>query len=105
MPYASTVRTIAPGPPYPRLILSQSCGPRVTVAPGHGASDLKRRHWLAAILIGVAVVLVLLWMARAVIAARFANSYFRQHGVESDVEIGTLGLSGASARFVLGPKN
>jgi Dicarboxylate transport len=66
---------------------------------------LKRRHWLAAILIGVAVVLVLLWMARAVIAARFANSYFRQHGVESDVEIGTLGLSGASARFVLGPKN
>jgi hypothetical protein len=66
---------------------------------------LKRRHLLAAILIGIAAVLVLLWLARAMIAARFANRYFRQHGVESDVEIGTLGLSGASARFVLGPKN
>jgi len=65
---------------------------------------LKRRHWLAAILIGVAVVLVLLWLARAMIAARFANSYFRQHGVESQIEIGSLGLSGVSGRFVLGPQ-
>ena len=65
---------------------------------------MKRRHWLAAILIGVAVVLVLLWLARAMIAARFANSYFRQHGVESQIEIGSLGLSGVSGRFVLGPQ-
>jgi hypothetical protein len=65
---------------------------------------LKRRHWLAAILIGVAAVLVLLWLARAMIAARFANSYFRQHGVESQIEIGSLGLSGVSGRFVLGPQ-
>jgi len=65
---------------------------------------LKRRYLLAAILIGVAVVLVLLWLARAMIAARFANSYFRQHGVESQVEIGSLGLSGVSGRFVLGPQ-
>jgi hypothetical protein len=66
---------------------------------------LKRRHWLAAIVIGVAAVLVLLWLARAMLAARFARSYFQSHGVESDVEIGTLGLSGASARFALGPKD
>lgn len=65
---------------------------------------MKRRYLLAAILIGVAVVLVLLWLARALIAARFANSYFRQHGVESQVEIGSLGLSGVSGRFVLGPQ-
>ena len=65
---------------------------------------MKRRYLLAAILIGVAAVLVLLWLARAMIAARFANSYFRQHGVESQVEIRSLGLSGVSGRFVLGPQ-
>ncbi len=66
---------------------------------------MKRRYLLAAILIGVAAVLVLLWLARAMIAARFANRYFRQHGVESQVEIGSLGLSGVSGRFVLGPQD
>jgi hypothetical protein len=63
---------------------------------------LKRR-WLAAIF-GVIVVLMLaLWLARAHLAAEFARSYFRAHGVTADVEIGALGLSGVSGRFALGP--
>ncbi|HWX90827.1 MAG TPA: hypothetical protein VNY75_11005, partial [Rhizomicrobium sp.] len=47
--------------------------------------------------------MLLLWIARAQFAAQFARAYFRQHGIESSVEIGTLGLSSASARFALGP--
>ena len=66
---------------------------------------MKRRHWLAAVLFGVAAILLSLWLARAMIAARFAGSYFRQHGVESQVEIGSLGLSGVSGRFALGPRD
>jgi hypothetical protein len=61
------------------------------------------RRWLAAILLGVAAVLLLAWLARAAIAAHFARAYFQQHGVESSVEIGALGLSGVSGRFALGP--
>ncbi len=60
------------------------------------------RRWLAAILLGVVAILLALWLARAMIAARYARAYFRQHGVESQVEIGTLGLSGVSGRFALG---
>ena len=48
--------------------------------------------------------LLLLWLARAQIAARFAQNYFSSHGIESSVEIGTLGLSGGSGRFALGPR-
>jgi hypothetical protein len=51
----------------------------------------------------LAVVLVLLWLARATIATRVARSYFEQHGIASAVEIGALGLSGVSGRFALGP--
>ncbi|MBA2589581.1 MAG: YdbH domain-containing protein [Alphaproteobacteria bacterium] len=61
-------------------------------------------RWLAAIFLVVAAILLSLWLARAMIAARFARSYFQQHGVESNVEIGSLGLSGVSGRFALGPK-
>ncbi|HEU0095136.1 MAG TPA: hypothetical protein VFQ52_01680, partial [Rhizomicrobium sp.] len=61
------------------------------------------RRWLAIIPVGVAVVLLLLWLARATIATRFARSYFEQHGIASMVEIGALGLSGVSGRFALGP--
>jgi hypothetical protein len=71
---------------------------------GTGAFNLNRR-WLAAILLGLVAAGLLLWLARATIAARFANAYFRQHGVESAVEIGSLGLSGVSGRFSLGPKD
>jgi hypothetical protein len=63
------------------------------------------RRWLAAILLGLAAILLLLWLARAQLAAQFARAYFRQHGIEAAVEIGTLGLSGASAHFALGPKD
>ncbi|MFO1248594.1 MAG: YdbH domain-containing protein [Alphaproteobacteria bacterium] len=66
---------------------------------------MKRRHWFAAVLLVVVATLLSLWLARAMIAARFARSYFQSHGVESDVEVGTLGLSGASARFALGPRD
>lgn len=61
------------------------------------------RRWLAIIPVGVAVVLLLLWLARATIATRFARSYFEQHGIASTVEIGALGFSGVSGRFALGP--
>jgi hypothetical protein len=61
------------------------------------------RRWLAIIPVGVAVVLALLWLARAQIAVRFAQSYFQGHGINSRVEIGALGLSGVSGRFALGP--
>jgi hypothetical protein len=44
-----------------------------------------------------------LWLARARLAVQFAQSYFRQHGVAASVEVGSLGLSGASGRFALGP--
>jgi hypothetical protein len=66
---------------------------------------LKRRHWLAVILLGVAVLLLSLWLARAFLVARYARAYFRDHGVNADVEIGELGLSGVSGRFALGPAN
>ncbi len=62
------------------------------------------KRWTAAILLGLGAVLLLLWLARAQIAARFAQNYFRSHGIESSVEIGTLGLSGGSGRFALGPR-
>jgi len=65
---------------------------------------LKRR-WFLAIPVVLAVALLLLWMARAYIAVQFARSYFKSHGVASSVEIGSLGLSGVSARFSLGPQD
>ncbi len=64
-----------------------------------------KRKWLLAIPVVLAAALLLLWLARATIAVRFAQSYFKSHGVESAVEIGSLGLSGVSARFSLGPRN
>jgi hypothetical protein len=60
-------------------------------------------RWLAAIAGMAAAVLLGLWLARAFIAVEFARNYFRSHGVTADVEIGRLGLSGASGRFALGP--
>jgi hypothetical protein len=60
--------------------------------------------------IGLGVVLALLlalaalWLARAWLVAGFAGRYFRQHGVAASVQVGALGLSGASARFALGPR-
>ncbi|HKX64169.1 MAG TPA: hypothetical protein VJM78_02590, partial [Rhizomicrobium sp.] len=64
-----------------------------------------QRRWLLAIPVLLAVVLLLLWLARATIAVQFAQSYFKSHGVPSSVEIGSLGLSGVSARFSLGPRD
>ena len=55
------------------------------------------------LLLALLVALVVLWLVRAQIAASFAERYFRQHGVNSRIEIGMLGLSGASGRFALGP--
>ena len=63
---------------------------------------MKRRHWLAAA-IGLVVVLLALWLARAFIVAEFARNYFRSHGVTASVKIGALGLSGVSGSFALGP--
>jgi hypothetical protein len=55
------------------------------------------------LVLAVLLALAALWIARATIAARFAERYFRQHGVNSSVEIGMLGLSGVAGRFALGP--
>jgi hypothetical protein len=63
------------------------------------------RRWLAIIPVGLAVALLLLWLARATIATRYARSYFEQHGIASTVDIGALGLSGVSGRFALGPSD
>lgn len=67
--------------------------------------ELRRRHWLALILFAVAAALLSLWLARAVLVARYARAYFRDHGVDARVEIGELGFSGVSGRFALGPAN
>jgi len=64
-----------------------------------------KRWWPAAILVTVIVAVALLWLTRTAIAVRFAQSYFKSHGVTSSVEIGSLGLSGVSARFTLGPRD
>ncbi len=64
-----------------------------------------KRKWLLAIPVVLAAALLLLWLARITIAVQFARSYFKSHGVTSSVEIGSLGLSGVSARFSLGPKD
>ena len=64
---------------------------------------MKRRHWLALILFGVAALLLALWLARAFLVARYARAYFRSHGIDAAVEIGELGFSGVSGRFALGP--
>lgn len=66
---------------------------------------MTAKRWIIAVLIGLAVILLLLWLARARIAVQFAQSYFRSHGIESTVEIGALGLSGGTGRFALGPRN
>ncbi|MEY4706467.1 MAG: hypothetical protein RJB58_190 [Pseudomonadota bacterium] len=65
---------------------------------------MTTKRWIAAVLLALVAALLLLWLARAQIAARFAQNYFRSHGIESSVEIGTLGLSGGSGRFALGPR-
>lgn len=64
-----------------------------------------KRKWLLAIPVAVAAILLLLWLVRSTIAVQFARSYFSSHGVPSSVEIGSLGLSGVSARFSLGPRD
>lgn len=65
---------------------------------------MTTKRWIAAVLLALLAALALLWLARAQIAARFAQNYFRSVGIESEVEIGTLGLSGGSGRFSLGPR-
>lgn len=64
---------------------------------------LARRHWIALAVIGLSALLLALWVSRAMLAETLANRYFREHGIRSSVTIGALGLSGASARFALGP--
>ena len=64
---------------------------------------LTRRHWIALAVAGLLALLLALWVSRALLAETLANRYFREHGIASSVEIGALGLSGASARFALGP--
>ena len=61
-------------------------------------------RWLAAACVTVMLLaLAGFWLARAFIAAEFARDYFRANGVTADIEIGSLGFSGAAGRFALGP--
>src|SRR5215813_10478066 len=61
------------------------------------------RRLLAVGLCGLAALALLLWVVRARLAAEIARQYFSTHGIASSVEIQTLGFSGASGRFTLGP--
>jgi hypothetical protein len=59
--------------------------------------------------IGLGFLLVLLlalaglWLARARLVEEFARDYFRRHGIAASVAVGSLGFSGATGRFALGP--
>jgi hypothetical protein len=65
---------------------------------------LRRASFIGLSALGVLLLaLAGLWLARARLAVQFAQSYFREHGVAASVAVGTLGLSGASGRFALGP--
>ncbi len=57
------------------------------------------------VVLSVLLALAALWLARAWLVAGVAERYFRQHGVAASVEVGALGLSGASGRFALGPQH
>ncbi len=61
------------------------------------------RRSIGAGLIGVALIVLLLWVLRARLAAELTREYFRSHGIASSVAIDGLGLSGLSGRFALGP--
>ena len=61
------------------------------------------RRFIALGLAGIAAIALLLWVARARLAAELAREYFRSHGIASSVDIEALGLSGVSGRFALGP--
>ncbi|HXS06589.1 MAG TPA: hypothetical protein VN723_07370, partial [Rhizomicrobium sp.] len=61
------------------------------------------RRLLLVGLCGLAALVLLLWIARARLAAEIARRYFESHGIASSVEIESLGLAGASGRFALGP--
>ena len=51
-----------------------------------------------------AIALSALWVMRAQVVERFAEYYFRQHGVRAAIDIESFGLWSASARFALGPE-
>jgi hypothetical protein len=61
------------------------------------------RRLLLVGLCGLAALVLLLWVVRARLAAELTRQYFQNHGIASSVEIQTLGFSGASGRFALGP--
>jgi len=61
--------------------------------------------WTLSILLGLVALVLLLLLTRAQLVAQVARAYFQQHGISASVDIGSLGLSGASARFALGPRD
>ena len=61
------------------------------------------RRLLLVGLCGLAALALLLWIARARLAAEITRRYFESHGIASSVQIESLGLAGASGRFALGP--
>ncbi len=66
---------------------------------------MKWRRILLLCLLGVLALVLVLWVARARLAAELARNYFRSHGIASTVSIDAIGLSGVSGRFALGPAN
>lgn len=64
---------------------------------------MSARRWLGLILCGIALLLLAAWVGRAWLAGEIARAYFRAHGIPSQVEIGSLGLTGITGRFALGP--
>src|SRR5690349_7790163 len=62
-------------------------------------------RWILLLLAALAALVLILWIARARLAAELARNYFSSHGVAADIEIGALDFSGLSGRFSLGPTN
>ncbi len=61
------------------------------------------RRLIAVALFGVVALALLLWAARARLAAELTRSYFQSQGIASTVDIDALGFAGVSGRFALGP--
>jgi hypothetical protein len=66
-----------------------------------GAIFALRKLWF--IPLAIAAGLLAVWLLRARLAGEIAESYFREHGVQSTVHVSRLGLSGVAGSIALGP--
>jgi hypothetical protein len=90
---------------HPKTVLIYDTPAGTLSASKERTSSRLRKFWLIplGIIVGIAAVLIGLWLLRAQLAARIAESYFHEHGIESSVRISRLGLSGVAGSIALGP--